>query len=538
MNRPLSTRHTLGSHALGTVRRGQLLAVSLLALLAAACERDAEPPGVRVFDRWIATEPAGTFEDDVAGPMIPLIEWDLRSALDQQRWTILRGDDWEGQEGLPLRASLVRLRSSTAIDTAGTETLRIDLGVPRRCRVAVYWQGVEQPLVVAPPPTPSTTLRVELSSHPRWTASVEAMVVTLRNCRGGDLVGMALEGRSEHVVEAFTEPWKVTLGDDTRRALLAAPGTERSWKLTEALGSGRLRIAVGVTDALDAPLRFTIGSRAPQGDETILTEVTLEPDDQNGSASWRDLRVPLAGVAAGSEIYLRTDLDAPWRPVDGVPAFAEPRILTGGGDPRPNVLLLSIDTLRPDHLSLYGYERETSPNLDRRARSSGITFSNVVASAGWTLPSHVSMLSGVDALRHGVNHERTPIPGTMRFATESLRDAGYTTVAFTAGGFVSQEFGFSRGFESFRARRPQKRSVEASRAELGHGIDQLTAWLAEPHDQPFFAFFHTYEVHAPFWARAPYFEHFGGRPEEVPLRYAFMNEDRRRGERLFVIPGS
>ena len=514
-----------------------LVAVCLVAALAGACGRDAGPARVRVVDRLINAEPAGAFEDSVAGAWVPLIEWDLRTAGDRQRWEIVAGDDWDSK-GLPLKASLVRLRVTGSVETAADAAgLRLDLSVPRRCRVAAHWPGAPDALALAPPPSPESTVRLDLASSPAWTGTAESLVVTLRNCRGGHLQALALEGRSEQVDERLTDAWKVTLENDTRRALLAVPGTERSWKLTQKVAAGRLRLGVGATHPLATPVRLTIGARRPGGDESPLIGTTLAPQEPGASLAWRELTVDLLELPAGSEIYLRADSEEPWRPGDGLPAFAEPRILAGSADPRPNVLLLSIDTLRADRLSLYGYERETSPNLDRRARSAGINFSSVVAPAGWTLPSHVSMLSGVEAVRHGVNNETTPFPSAMRFVAESLRDAGYETVAFTAGGYVSPEFGFSRGFESFRARRPKRRSVEVSRKELGHGIDQITAWLAEPRDQPFFAFFHTYEVHAPFWAREPYFERFGGVPEDVPAGYAFMTEDRRQKKRSFVIPG-
>jgi len=492
---------------------------------------------VRVVDRLIAAEPAGAFEDGVAGRRTTLSAWNLASAGDRQQWSVVAGGGWDARRGgLPLKADLVRLRAAAPIATAGVESLRLDLSMARRCRAMVRWRGAPEATFAEPSASPATSLRVELAGRPAWAGIVHDLAVTLRGCKGGVLVGIALEGHAERLDDTFAQAWRITLGTDSRRALLLPPETERRWRLPEALPAGHLRLGLGVGGALGAANRVTIATTAA-GRETALLEVPLEPADP-ATARWLDLDLQLTNLAAGSEILFRATSDSPWKGGAGVPALAEPRILTAADDPRPNVLLISVDTLRADHLSLYGYPRETSPHLAGRAASSGITFESVVAPAAWTLPSHVSMFSGFDALRHGVNHEATPAPDSLRFVAESFRDAGYETVAFTAGGYVSPEFGFARGFESFRARRPPKRSVEAARAELGQGLDEIVEWLADSHDQPFFAFFHTYEVHAPFWAREPYFERFGGRPEDVPLGYAFTSQDRDLGERVFVIPAA
>src|SRR5688572_8062213 len=105
--------------------------------------------------------------------------------------------------------------------------------------------------------------------------------------------------------------------------------------------------------------------------------------------------------------------------------------------PRPNVLLVSIDTLRADHLSCYGYERPTSPRLDRLAKE-GVLFERAVSTTSWTLPAHLSMLTGLPISAHGACDDRLwdrrdargelippPLRGT--FFAESLQAAGYAT---------------------------------------------------------------------------------------------------------------
>jgi arylsulfatase A-like enzyme len=110
--------------------------------------------------------------------------------------------------------------------------------------------------------------------------------------------------------------------------------------------------------------------------------------------------------------------------------------------PRGTVIIM-LDTVRPDHLSCYGYERETSPVLARLA-GRGVLFETVVSFAPWTLPSVASFLAGT-----------RPGPGVFvqgrlqQSLAESFRDAGFATAAFTEGGFVSRFFGFDLGFADY-----------------------------------------------------------------------------------------
>lgn len=98
-------------------------------------------------------------------------------------------------------------------------------------------------------------------------------------------------------------------------------------------------------------------------------------------------------------------------------------------DPRSdaiNVVLISIDSLRADHVRAYGYSRETSPNLDRLARQ-GALFETVIAESSWTLPTHISMLTGLTILVHGVEEDTERLnPGRPTLAS-LLREQGYRT---------------------------------------------------------------------------------------------------------------
>ena len=211
------------------------------------------------------------------------------------------------------------------------------------------------------------------------------------------------------------------------------------------------------------------------------------------------------------ELGLTTTREGRTRWGNGLPAWANVRVdagAEGGPASRPNLLLVSIDTLRADRMSVYGHSRPTTPHLERWAQRGGVLrFERAMAPSPWTLPSHLSMFTGADPLRHGVNHPG-PIGDRFETVAERLRAAGYATVGLTAGGYVGPQFGFARGFDVYVTRKAGRDD------ELELGVRQLQQWLGRL-PEPWFVFFHTYEVHAPYSAREPYYSAFGGQPSHL-----------------------
>jgi arylsulfatase A-like enzyme len=170
-------------------------------------------------------------------------------------------------------------------------------------------------------------------------------------------------------------------------------------------------------------------------------------------------------------------------------ACGRPRVET---DP-PNILLISIDALRADHLSCYGYDRQTSPVLDGLA-ARGTRFSRAFVNTHGTPPSHATLLSSLYQETHRVGIGSDPLVHTLPTGVEMVQElfsaAGWHTLAVTGGGFMSGDYGFSRGFEVYvdRAGRVARQSEELAkqiRSVLGSG-------------RPVFAFLHTYQVHSPY----------------------------------------
>jgi arylsulfatase A-like enzyme len=182
------------------------------------------------------------------------------------------------------------------------------------------------------------------------------------------------------------------------------------------------------------------------------------------------------------------------------------------------VVLISLDTLRADHLGLDGYERDTSPNLDSFARDDAVIFEAAFAQSTYTLPSHMSIMTGLYPEAHGVLTPLTTAPdGTQRrprlskaIATlaETLADDGFATTAFTDGLMMDGRYGFDRGFDEYR----DLNHDEGERNGFRKFRDDVHAWVSEHSSRDFFLFLHTYDTHSPYIAPEPFRSRFSGTP--------------------------
>jgi arylsulfatase A-like enzyme len=126
---------------------------------------------------------------------------------------------------------------------------------------------------------------------------------------------------------------------------------------------------------------------------------------------------------------------------------------------KPNIILIVMDTVRADHTSVYGYDRDTTPNLRRLAAESTL-YRNAISASDWTSPSHASIFTGMYALRHGVRHDLPDyrigkLPKAVPTLPEALVRQGYRTAGITSNtGNLSDSMGFGRGFDSYRLPMP------------------------------------------------------------------------------------
>jgi len=190
----------------------------------------------------------------------------------------------------------------------------------------------------------------------------------------------------------------------------------------------------------------------------------------------------------------------------------------------PNVLLISIDSLRADHLGCYGYERDTSPAIDALA-GEGVLFERAVAQAPWTLPSHASLLTSLYSRTHQTNDVKRRLPADVPTLAASFEAAGYATRAVVSGTFMQSRFGMDRGFQVYDdtlAHVSHRRSHEAVTSEIIH--DRAMELLSSA-PEPFFLFVHFWDVHYDYVPPPPFDTKFDPGYEGEITSQRFMKND-------------
>lgn len=323
----------------------------------------------------------------------------------------------------------------------------------------------------------------------------------------------------------------VTIGNETRRVLYSPspylPVKNRIEKQVVPPDGAWMSFGIGVARnswfQSDTGVEFRVLVASDAGEEQVYSRF-LDPARAPEDRGWIDERVDLSKYS-GREVTLTFETTVPYSEVESLkkilkssfgytkwlnigkygnivePVWSEPIVLPKDTGQGPNIILISFDTLGASHLGCYGYERETTPNLDRFA-AGGVVFKRCVAQAPWTLPSHASLLTGQNCSAHGVVSNDFRLGERYVTLAEALRERGYQTAAITEGGNVSSVFGLDQGFESYD---------NGGLHGIGGTFDSALRWLEDRRNRKFFLFLHTYESHAPYIKREPYYSRLGGR---------------------------
>ncbi|HIL79748.1 MAG TPA: hypothetical protein EYG54_00635 [Myxococcales bacterium] len=214
----------------------------------------------------------------------------------------------------------------------------------------------------------------------------------------------------------------------------------------------------------------------------------------NASASARGLyRVLQRIVVFGALLFpIACDDDTPTRPSLARPEYTQQQPATHPEPPTRLIILISIDTLRADHLGLYGYDRLTSPNLDLFALE-GTVFEDASSVAPWTLPAHASMLTGLYPLSHGLVEPTRRLPDTVPTLAGLLTEGGWNTGAIVNSTWLLRKnFEITRDFDQFVYVQEDYEQVLPTRIIT----DKAIQWIDDARGSKFFLFLHYYDVHS------------------------------------------
>lgn len=303
-------------------------------------------------------------------------------------------------------------------------------------------------------------------------------------------------------------PRRITRAHSLRTALVTCPGVDLRVPV-RARGGATLDLALGLAagaegdseeDGAASPGNAVLELRRG-GEVTTLLETTVPAD------GWAEhtVEVPPAGFLnrQRGELVLRSV---------GEPAVAWAELFLDRRDPsrngaagQPSLVLVSLDTVRADHLSLYGYGRPTSPELERFARGAHV-FTRAYSSSSWTLPSTATLLTGLLPTQHGALTVRTRLGPDVPTVARRLQAAGYRTAAVTDGGFAGFGWGLERGFQRYDV--TPGAAWQAGAKDARRIFDGAAAWVRRNRHEPFFLFVHTYEAHQPYLNREGFADPF------------------------------
>ncbi len=200
--------------------------------------------------------------------------------------------------------------------------------------------------------------------------------------------------------------------------------------------------------------------------------------------------------------------------------------------PRWNVLLITLDTTRADHLGCYGLATAATPNLDRLA-ATGVLFERAYTVAPITLPAHATLHTGLLPPEHGLRiNGVSRLPDGIPTLAELLREQGYRTGAFVSSLVLDARFGLSRGFHVYDDRFNDGPRGPAAERPADESISLASTWLRANSKEPFFCWIHLYDPHEPYQQHAAEFgDQFQQRPYDAEIAFV----DRQLGHLFEVL---
>jgi arylsulfatase A-like enzyme len=351
------------------------------------------------------------------------------------------------------------------------------------------------------PLVPGDTLQTYTlrTASPRSAASIRHVLLQPTDVPGArfEVESVRLVFRKEHLASVPSGvSWQglagifketvVTRSPETARLEVTLP--ERPW----------LDLSVGTIE--DSPVTFKVAVRAGNSENTLLERTVTRPH------SWETVPVDLAPLASQHvKLLFSLASEQPGRlgfwGTAAVRSHAARPPARRTGEPPGGVILIWADTLRADHLDVYGYPRATAPAL-RRLAHEGLLFRNCLTQATWTKVSTPTLMTSLYPTSHGVREWTDRVPAATVTLAEAYRDAGWATFSFAANSFTGQLTNLHQGFDEVQEYGSLPPDAQDKNARVA--MDRLFAWLETHRDGPFFAFLNFLDPHDPYKPYAPY----------------------------------
>lgn len=275
--------------------------------------------------------------------------------------------------------------------------------------------------------------------------------------------------------------------EEYRNALFARTPAAITYEFPVPKRAPVLHFGMGISGG--GPVAFRIVTGPSSTD--VFSRTLSDPD------AWEDAEVDLAPYAGKTTRFrFLTVSEAP----GAVGFWSNPLVASRAPKSRPNILLYVVCTLRPDHTSLYGYQRDTTPFL-KKLGAAGVVFDDAIAQAPWTKPSVSSILTSLYSFTHGLVNDTDTIPRGAATMAEQLRAVGYVTASIVANPFAGRTSGLDRGFDyMFEYPVVQRhRNESVDRGTDSAAINRaLMPWLDRHKDEPFFLYVQSTDPHAPY----------------------------------------
>jgi arylsulfatase A-like enzyme len=511
------------------VRRWTAFLVFPPLALGLGCRRTPEPSTIRLVDAFDAKlvdgSPAGP------GAAARRTEWRFDGPAPSPApaaFAVTRG--WEagpGVSGLAVSEGLLVGRSTSDFPmlhierTAGLENADQLHAIEVRVRVSA---GANLALVTRPGATVDLEQELAQASALPWTITtpliaggeVQTYTITppapisgprIRHIliRPTDAAGaeFALESlrlvfRREHLAELASGVSWQGLRDVFHETLVTRTPETVRYALTLP-SRPRLDLSLGTPE--DAAVTFRVAVRRGGTSTDVLSHTVTTPH------RWERRVVDLAPFA-GSRVELALTASAAQErtlALWGSPVVRQRAAPSHAAtDPPLGIILIQADTLRTDHLDVYGYQRPTAPAL-RRLAEQGALFRHAITQTGWTKAATPSVLTSLYPSTHGVHQIPDRLPASATTIAEVFRAAGYATLSFSSVSFTGQFTNLHQGYEELHESestvgRAGPRGSKTSR----EFVDRFVEWLDDHHDVPFFAYLHFFDPHSPYEPNRPY----------------------------------